>query len=78
MQHLYENYLKNELDYNNANKTIEYENLWEKFCVKDKNTPIKTGKEGCFIGFEDENGSLLILRCPSFFECKIKIGLLII
>jgi len=70
MPKLIENFLPNPPNYDELDKIIDEAGLWESMCVKDRQTPVRTGKKGCFIGIPDEHGGLPILRCPSFFECK--------
>lgn len=70
MPKVIKDFLETPLEYEKLDKLIDNAGLWTNMCVKDKFTPIKTGKKGCFIGKPDENGGLPILRCPSFFECR--------
>lgn len=65
-----EDFLEKTIKYDELDDIIEKANLWQNMCVKDKTTPIRSGKKGCFIGIPDEHSGLPILRCPSFFECR--------
>jgi len=70
MLEIIENFMKDPASYEELDEMIIEGNILEKMCIKNKNTPIKTGKQGCFLGYRDENNGLPILRCPSFFEAK--------
>ena len=65
-----DNYLSTQWSFEQVDEIMEKYGLWEKMCIKDKNTPIKTGKTGSFIGIPDEHGGYPVLRCPSYFDCK--------
>lgn len=66
-----ENYLSTPPTFEELDKIIGDAGLWEPMCVKNRETPIRSGKKGAFAGIPDSNQGMPILRCPSFFETKL-------
>ena len=57
-----------DLDFDTINGALIEAEAWQPMCVQE-GKPIKSGKQGSFLGVPDVHGGMPILRCPSFFDC---------
>ncbi|AYV86420.1 MAG: 2OG-FeII oxygenase [Sylvanvirus sp.] len=69
MPQIFNDFLFNPPTFEELDRKLYDSKILEPMCIVDKNTPIKSKKEGSFLGIQDSHGSLPMIRCPSFFEC---------